>query len=55
MAAHDSALDWIITPDEVIETHTPYPQPRGVDWDVVRPDQYRDIPFLVQLREKLRK
>jgi 5-formyltetrahydrofolate cyclo-ligase len=55
MAAHDSALDWIITPDEVIETHTPYPQPRGVDWDVVRPDQYRDIPFLVQLRDRLTK
>jgi 5-formyltetrahydrofolate cyclo-ligase len=53
MVSHDSALDWIITPDEVIETHTPYPQPTGVDWDEVQPDQFRDIPFLTSLKEQL--
>lgn len=53
MVAHDSALDWIITPDEAIETRTPYPQPRGVDWDRVQPDQYRNIPFLASLRDSL--
>ncbi|MHB8778444.1 MAG: 5-formyltetrahydrofolate cyclo-ligase [Anaerolineales bacterium] len=55
MVAHDSALHWIITPDEVIETHTLYPQPRGVDWDAVQPDQYQNIPFLISLREMLAK
>ena len=50
MQRHDSALDWIITPDEVIETHTPYPQPRGIDWDAVQPDQYEAIPALKALR-----
>lgn len=55
MVAHDSALHWIITPDEVIETRTPYPQPRGVDWDAVQPDQYQNIPFLISLREMLTK
>ncbi len=53
MVAHDSALDWIITPDEVIETRTPYPQPRGVHWEAIQPDQYANIPFLVHLREVL--
>ena len=53
MVAHDSALHWIITPDEAIETHTPYPQPRGVDWASIQPDQFRDIPFLVRLKESL--
>ena len=53
MVGHDSALHWIITPNEAIETHTPYPQPRGVDWEAVQPDQYRDIPFLVSLKEAL--
>jgi 5-formyltetrahydrofolate cyclo-ligase len=53
MAAHDSALNWIITPDEVIDTQTPYKQPGGVDWTAVQPDQYRDIPFLTRLRESL--
>ena len=50
MLRHDSALDWIITTDEVIETHTPYPQPAGIDWDAVQPDQYEAIPALRILR-----
>ena len=53
MVRHDSPLDWIITPDEVIETRTPYPQPTGVHWEAVQPDQYRDIPFLSSLRDRL--
>lgn len=55
MVAHDSALDWIITPDEVIETHTPYAQPAGVHWEAVQPDQYANIPFLVSLKTELAK
>lgn len=50
MQRHDSALDWIVTPDEVIETHTLYPQPAGIDWDAVQPDQYQSIPALRALR-----
>lgn len=53
MVAHDSALNWIITPDEVIETRTPYPQPHGVDWAAVQPDQYQNIPFLTTLKDSL--
>ena len=30
MIQHDSPLNWIITPDEIIETHTSYSQPQGV-------------------------
>lgn len=54
MQGHDWPLDWIITPDEVIETRTVYPQPKGVYWDTVQPDQYRDIPFLTALKESLK-
>ncbi len=50
MQRHDSALDWVITPDAAIETHTPYPQPSGIDWDAVQPDQYAAIPALKALR-----
>jgi 5-formyltetrahydrofolate cyclo-ligase len=50
MQRHDSALDWIVTADEAIETHTPYPQPGGIDWDAVQPDQYEAIPALRALR-----
>lgn len=53
MLSHDSALDYIATPDEVIETHSPYPQPSGVAWDLVQEDQIRDIPFLQELKRRI--
>ncbi len=55
MVAHDSALNWIITPDEVIETKTRYAQPDGVYWEAVQPDQFQNIPFLEDLKGKLSK
>jgi 5-formyltetrahydrofolate cyclo-ligase len=53
MLGHDSALDWVFTEEESIQTGTPYPQPHGVAWDQVEPDQYRDIPFLAELRGRI--
>ena len=53
MVRHDSPLNWIITPEEVIETHTAYSQPRGVYWEGVQPDQFENIPFLNELRASL--
>lgn len=53
MMEHDSPLDYIATEKELIETSTPHRQPTGVDWERVQPDQYKNIPFLVELKEKL--
>ncbi|MFT5195131.1 MAG: 5-formyltetrahydrofolate cyclo-ligase [Candidatus Promineifilaceae bacterium] len=53
LQAHDSPLDWIVTPNEVIETGTSYPQPKGVYWNNVLPEQFEAIPFLRTLREQL--
>ncbi len=53
MERHDSALHFIATELELIATQTPYPQPEGVDWDKVRPDQFADIPFLGALRQTI--
>jgi 5-formyltetrahydrofolate cyclo-ligase len=50
MENHDSALHFIATEKELIRTNTPYPQPAGVAWEKVRPDQFRDIPFLRDIR-----
>ncbi|MDX2230044.1 MAG: 5-formyltetrahydrofolate cyclo-ligase [Leptolyngbyaceae cyanobacterium bins.349] len=52
MQAHDWALDWIITPDTVIQTNTTYSKPDGLDWDAIQPDQYQQIPILQQLKTK---
>ena len=53
MMGHDSALDFIATEKELIDTQTPYTQPGGVDWEHVQPDQYESIPFLKSLRRRL--
>ena len=53
MVAHDTPLDWIITPDEVIETQTMMEQPGGVNWDTIQSDQYENIPFLLSLKSTL--
>jgi 5-formyltetrahydrofolate cyclo-ligase len=53
MEGHDSALDFIATEMELIATETPYPQPQGVAWDKIRPDQYADIPFLKGIRAEI--
>jgi 5-formyltetrahydrofolate cyclo-ligase len=53
MLAHDSALHFIATEAELIDTKTAYRQPAGVDWDEVQPDQYAGIPFLRELRARL--
>jgi len=55
MMSHDSALHAIATEAELIETHTAFSQPRGVAWDAVQPDQFKDIPFLGKLRQRLDK
>lgn len=46
---HDTFLNWIITPDEVIEVKSGGQQPGGIDWDQIRPDQYETIPVLRKL------
>lgn len=53
MQSHDSPLDWIITPEEVIETHSDLPRPQGLDWDRIRPEQYHTIPILKHLKTHL--
>ena len=51
--SHDSALHYIATERELIETRTTHPQPKGVDWSKVRPDQLADIPFLAALKASM--
>ncbi len=50
MQAHDWALNWIVTAEEVIETNTNYPRPIGLDWDSLRSEQLEQIPILQKLK-----
>ena len=49
MQAHDWALNWIVTAEEVIETNTSYPRPTGLNWDSLRSEQLEQIPILRKL------
>ncbi len=50
MLAHDWSLTWIVTPDEVLVTQLARRQPTGIEWDRVRPEQWRTIPALKGLQ-----
>lgn len=52
MQSHDWPLNWIVTPEQVIETQTYLPRPVGLDWATVQADQLAQIPILQQLKEK---
>ncbi|HEY9725550.1 MAG TPA: 5-formyltetrahydrofolate cyclo-ligase [Chroococcales cyanobacterium] len=52
MQAHDWALNWIVTPENAIATHTTYVPPTGLNWDTIRPEQYQKIPILKTLKER---
>jgi 5-formyltetrahydrofolate cyclo-ligase len=53
MDAHDSPLDLFATEAELVVTGNQAPRPSGVDWESVQPDQFKDIPFLAELRARL--
>jgi 5-formyltetrahydrofolate cyclo-ligase len=50
MLAHDWSLTWIATPDEVIPTQLHRPQPTGLFWEQLRPEQLESIPVLRRFR-----
>lgn len=47
--SHDWSLTLIVTPDEAIETWSTRPQPTGLNWGLVRPEQLQTIPALRRL------
>jgi 5-formyltetrahydrofolate cyclo-ligase len=53
MQPHDNPLGVIATEAELITTGTTYRVPTGMLWDEVQADQFADIPFLREMRERL--
>ena len=48
---HDVFLDYVVTPDEIIQCDNNMPRPAGIYWDDLTPAKIRQIPLLKQLRE----
>lgn len=48
---HDVFLDYVATPDEMIQCPGGMPRPTGIYWDDLSPTKIRQIPLLKKLRE----
>jgi 5-formyltetrahydrofolate cyclo-ligase len=43
---HDIPVDYVVTPEKVIETHTRLPRPKGIYWEYLTPEKISAIPCL---------
>lgn len=48
---HDVPLDWIVTPQEVIETNTRMEKPDGIDWSILDDEDMDKIPLLKRFKD----
>jgi 5-formyltetrahydrofolate cyclo-ligase len=52
MSEHDVPVDFIVTPDHIIETTHTHPKPRGIILELLPSDAYKLMPILAELRGK---
>jgi len=52
MLIHDFPLDYIITPERIIETRHSYPKPRGIYWEELGKEKLKAIPLLRKLKKQ---
>ena len=52
MFIHDFPLDFIITPEGIIETEHTYPKPKGIYWDELNKEKIQAIPQLRKLKKQ---
>jgi len=50
---HDIPVDYIVTPEEVIETHTSLPRPESIYWKLLPPEKIEAIPALRRMAARL--
>lgn len=52
---HDIPVDYIVTPERILETHTRLPRPEGIYWDLLPPDKIEAIPTLRAMAARYRR
>ena len=52
MLRHDFPLDYIVTPEGIIETGHCYPKPEGIYWEELDEEKIQAIPVLRKLKEQ---
>lgn len=53
MSEHDVSVDFIVTPDRIIETTHDHQKPPGIIWELLPSDVFKRMPILAELRRKL--
>jgi len=52
MSEHDVPVDFIVTPNRIIETTHAHPKPPGIIWKLLPSDVFKRMPILAELRRK---
>jgi len=47
---HDVPLDWILTPEKVVETNTSLEKPSGIDWELLDENNLEEMPVLKKIK-----
>jgi 5-formyltetrahydrofolate cyclo-ligase len=50
---HDIPVDFIVTPDEIIECKTKLPKPKGIYWEYLDEEKIAAIPLLEKMKARL--
>jgi 5-formyltetrahydrofolate cyclo-ligase len=53
LVAHDITLDYIVTPEEVIECPDGLPRPKGIYWELLPEEKIAEVPVLRGMRERV--
>lgn len=48
---YDLTVDWIATENGLIQTHSPYKKPSGIQWELVTEEELEEMPVLREIRE----
>ncbi|CQH59606.1 probable COG0212-type thiamine metabolism protein [Halobacterium hubeiense] len=46
---HDVPMDYVVTPERVLDTDAPDEKPEGIEWDAVTEERREEIPVLARL------
>lgn len=50
MKVHDIPIDWIVTPEGILDVKNAYQRPKGIYWDLLDPEKIGAIPVLREAR-----
>jgi len=48
---HDVPLDWILTPEKIVETNTSLEKPSGIEWELLDEDALKEMPVLKKIKD----